>query len=106
VDQDLLETSRHHVTGGAGTSVTNVGHLVHSLELATHSVVNTLRTRKVKYIQVNKQPHLWSPPVPLDLVVPVGLVAGELLHPLLDNLWPRGRGKSHGDGLKLLKQSG
>jgi len=72
VDQDLPESSGHHVAGGAGASVTNVGHFVHPLELTADSVVNTL----------------WSPPVPLDLVIPVRLVPGELLHPLLDNLWP------------------
>jgi len=55
VYQDLLEASRHHVTGDAGATVSNIGHLVHTLELTAYSVVNTLR----------------FPPVPLDLVIPV-----------------------------------
>jgi len=89
VDQDLLEASGHHVASDSRASVTNVRHLVHTLELTTDSVVNTLR----------------SPPVPLDLVIPIRLMTGELLRPLLDNLWPRGRGKRHGAELKLSETS-
>ena len=43
VDEDLLEARGQHVPRVGGATVTNVGHLVHSLELPPHSVVNTLR---------------------------------------------------------------
>ena len=42
VDEDLLEARGQHVPRVGGATVTNVGHLVHSLELPPHSVVNTL----------------------------------------------------------------
>ena len=50
VDKDLLEAAGQHVPGGGVGSVTDVRHLVHSLELPSHSVVNTL----------------WPPPVALE----------------------------------------
>ena len=43
VNQNLLEARGQHVPGAGGATVTNVGHLVHPLELPPHSVVNTLR---------------------------------------------------------------
>ena len=43
VNQNLLEARGQHVPGTGGATVTNVGHLVHPLELPPHSVVNTLR---------------------------------------------------------------
>merc|ERR1719431_126759 len=76
----------HHELGGSSGSITNVGHLVHSLELATNSVVNTLG----------------APPVTLKFVISVRLMPGELLRPFLDNLWPTGRGKRHGGVLHSL----
>ena len=88
VDQDLLEASGHHVTGGAGTALTNVGHLKHSLEPWVGKYTNIISTTKT---------YLESPPVPLDIVIPARLVPGELLHPLPDNLGPAGRGESHGE---------
>ena len=42
VDQHLLEAGGEHVPGAGSATITNVGHLVHSLELPPHSVVNTL----------------------------------------------------------------
>ena len=42
MDEDLLEARGQHVPRVGGATVTNVGHLVHSLELPPHSVVNTL----------------------------------------------------------------
>ena len=43
MDEDLLEARGQHVPRVGSATVTNVGHLVHSLELPPHSVVNTLR---------------------------------------------------------------
>ena len=59
VNEDLPESGREHVPGHLGGTVTDVGHLVHALEAPPHPVVNTLGT----------------PPVLLDLVIPVALLA-------------------------------
>ena len=40
---NLSEARGHHVAGGLGGAVTNVGHQVHPLELPSHPVVNTLQ---------------------------------------------------------------
>ena len=70
VDENLSEPSGKHVPGVLARSVADVGHLVLSLELPPHPIVNTLR----------------FPPVPLELIIAVRLVARELLRALLDNL--------------------
>ena len=70
VDEDLAETGRQHVLCQLGRTVTDVGHFVDTLEAATNTVVNTLG----------------FPPVLLDLVITITLVADEPLGPLLDNL--------------------
>ena len=57
VNEDLPESGWEHVPGHLGGTVTDVGHLVHTLEAPPHPVVNTLGT----------------PPVLLDLVIPVAL---------------------------------
>ena len=71
VDEDLAESSWQHVSGQLGGTVTDVGHEVDSLEATADTVVNTFRL----------------PPVALDLVIAIALVADELLRPLLDDLW-------------------
>jgi len=43
LDSNLEETVRQHMLGPLVRTITNVRHLVHSLELPSHSVVNTLR---------------------------------------------------------------
>ena len=40
---NLSEARGHHVAGGLGGAVTNVGHQVHPLELPSHPVVDTLQ---------------------------------------------------------------
>ena len=40
--ENLSETDWEHVLGGLVGSVTNVGHLVHSLETPANPVVNSL----------------------------------------------------------------
>ena len=42
VDEDLPEAVGQHVLGGLVGAVTDVGHLVHSLETTTNPVVDTL----------------------------------------------------------------
>ena len=42
VNQNFLEAARHHVSCYRVASITDVGHLVHTLELTPNSVVNTL----------------------------------------------------------------
>ena len=87
VDQDLSETVGQHVFGGLVGSVTNVGHLVHSLETPANPVVDTLG----------------SAPVALDLTIAIALVAGELLRPLLDDLGVSGGCDGHGCDLQIQK---
>ena len=57
MNEDLPESGWEHVPGHLGGTVTDVGHFVHALEAPPHPVVNTLGT----------------PPVLLDLVIPVAL---------------------------------
>ena len=77
---NLSEASRKHVPGVLGGTITDVGHNVHSLKLPPDSVVDTFRFT----------------PIPGQLVVPITLVTGELLCPLLDNLRLGGWSNSHG----------
>ena len=79
MDEDLLEAGRHHVPGLGVRPVPDVGHQIHSLELPSHSVVNTLGL----------------PPASAQLDISIRLMSDELLCPLLDNLGPGGRSKSH-----------
>ena len=79
VDEDLSESSGKHVLGELGGTVTNVGHFVDALEAPPHPVVNTFGL----------------PPVLLDLVIAVTLVADEPLRPLLDDLGSLGGGDGH-----------
>ena len=61
---NLSEARGHHVAGGLGGAVTNVGHQVHPLELPSHPVVNTLQqdnnqsavTPRSRY----HRPNLWN----------------------------------------------
>ena len=70
VDEDLPEARGKHVLGVLAGSITDVWHLVLSLELPPHPVVNTFGL----------------PPVPLKFVIAVRLVARELLRTLFDYL--------------------
>ena len=72
--------------GVLARAVANVGHLVLSLELPPHSVVNTLG----------------FPPVPLELIIAIRLVARELLRALLDNLGTVCRSYRHCCAEKLI----
>jgi hypothetical protein len=85
VDQDLSETVGQHVFGGLVGSVTNVWHLVHSLETPADPVVDTLG----------------SAPVALHLTIAIALVSGELLRPLLDDLGVSGWCDGHGCDLQI-----
>ena len=51
VNQNLLEATGHHVPGSSSTTITNVGHEVHSFELTPHSVVNTLGSDALKRVK-------------------------------------------------------
>ena len=79
VYENLSETDWEHVLGGFVGTVTNVGHLVHSLETPADPVVNSLRFT----------------PVALDLTIPITLMAGEGLCALLDDLGVGGWCDSH-----------
>jgi len=72
MDEDLLEPTGHHMSGLGVATITDVGHKVHSLELPSDSVVNTLRFS----------------PTSTEFDISVRLMSDELLCPLLDNLWP------------------
>ena len=85
MDEDLSESSGKHVLGELGGTVTNVGHFVDALEAPPHPVVNTFGL----------------PPVPLELIIAIRLVARELLRALLDNLGTVGRSYRHGGAERL-----
>jgi len=73
------------VFGGLVGSVTNVWHLVHSLETPADPVVDTLG----------------STPVALHLTIAIALVSGEFLRPLLDDLGVSGWCDGHGCDLQI-----
>ena len=79
VDEDLPEPYGQHVPGGLLRAVPDVGHEVHALEAAAHPVVDALGL----------------PPVALQLVIAVALVARELLRALLHDLGAGSRGDRH-----------
>merc|ERR1719427_321152 len=81
VDENFPKPTWHHMPCCLRTTISDVWHQVHSLELPPDTVINTF----------------WPSPVPLHLVISVRLVSGELLHPLFDNLGPFGWCESHGD---------
>lgn len=84
MDEHLPKPGGQHVPGDRVGTVSDVGHLVLSLEPPPDPVVDTFGL----------------PPVPLDLVVAVALVPRELLRALLYDLRARRGGDRHGEAGK------
>ena len=80
MDEDLPEAGGQHVSGILGGSVSDVGHLVLSLEPPPDPVVNTFGL----------------PPVPLELVIAITLVPDEHLSALFHDLGTGGGSDGHG----------
>ncbi len=80
MNEDLPESVGEHVLGVLGGTVTDVGHLVHSLEAPANPVVDTLGPA----------------PIALELAISVALMASELLGSLLHDLRPGSGCDSHG----------